>query len=135
MNNIADVFMGEWIYRSFINDADINTEFNKLKFGAGTLVFFNSNQQIIEGNLGGEGWLLKIKGYLSFGDPFSIRMQGAGEIDGEQWVYDYHGFLSPMWPNGIEQRPSIVGTIVRTVPHSGGRAKAGYVASWVAVKK
>jgi hypothetical protein len=49
----GNAICGKWTYRSFINDPDPNTEFNKLKF--------------------------------------------------------------PAWPNGIDQRPAIVGTIVRTV--------------------
>jgi hypothetical protein len=42
----------------------------------------------------------------------------------------------PAWPNGIDQRPAMVGSIVRTVPHpggSGGVNPAGVVASWIAV--
>jgi len=42
------------------------------------------------------------------------------------------------WPNGIDQVPAIVGTIVRTIPHSsgsGGVAPAGVVAQWIAVKQ
>jgi hypothetical protein len=40
------------------------------------------------------------------------------------------------WPNGINQVPVIVGTIVRTVPHSsgaGGTSSAGVVVPWIAV--
>jgi hypothetical protein len=42
------------------------------------------------------------------------------------------------WQNGINQRPAIVGTIVRAIPHSsgtGGVAPAGVVCSWIAVKQ
>lgn len=54
---------------------------------------------------------------------------------GEEWVYDYLGYLVPVWPNGVDQRPAIVGSIVRTKPHSMGNAPAGYVAQWIAVKQ
>ena len=72
---------------------------------------------------------------LPNGDLMAAWFQGSGEIGGELWIYDYHGFLAPSWPNGIDERPAIIGTIVRTIPHSNGQAKAGYVASWIAVKQ
>jgi hypothetical protein len=50
-------------------------------------------------------------------------------------IYDYLGFLSLRWPNGVDQIPVIVGTIVWTASHSGGQAKAGLVASWHAVRQ
>jgi hypothetical protein len=43
------------------------------------------------------------------------------------------GFVVPEWPNGVDQRPAMVGSTVRTVPHDG--APAGSVASWIAVKQ
>ena len=70
------------------------------------------------------------------GNPFTIRFQGRGVSPGiEDWVYDYVGYLVPVWPNGVKQRPAIVGSIVRTEPHSNGQQQAGYVASWIAVKQ
>ena len=58
---------------------------------------------------------------------------------GEEWIYDYLGFVVPAWPNGQDQVPAIVGTIVRTIPHSGSApgtvAPAGVTASWIAVWK
>ena len=44
-------------------------------------------------------------------------------------------WLIPAWPNSVDQRPSIVGSVIRTVPHSNGQFKAGEVASFIAVKK
>lgn len=66
------------------------------------------------------------------------RFQGKGVVSGEEWVYDYIGWLVPAWPNSNDtlQRPAIVGSVVRTVPHSsgsGGVAPAGVVASFYAV--
>jgi hypothetical protein len=49
------------------------------------------------------------------------------------WAYrSHHGFLGYTWPNGIDQVPSLVGTIVRAQPHDGGAA--GVTASFIAVK-
>jgi hypothetical protein len=66
------------------------------------------------------------------------RFQGTGIVNGEQWIYDYEGYLVNHWPNGVQQRPAIVGSVIRTIPHSGGEpgtvAPAGVVASFYAVK-
>jgi hypothetical protein len=127
-------FTGKWSYRSFLNNPDLSIEFNELRFGAGNLVLEQPQFGEVAGTLGGDGWSLDLKGWLSYGSPFEIRFQGSGIISEELWVYDYHGFLAPKWPNGNNQRAAILGTIVRTVPHSNGQAEAGYVASWIAVK-
>ena len=44
-------------------------------------------------------------------------------VNGEEWIYDYIGWLVPVWPNSNDtlQRAAIVGSVVRTVPHSGGK--------------
>lgn len=45
----------------------------------------------------------------------------------------------PHWPNGVGQRQAIVGTVIRTLPHSGGQPSkavpAGVVASFYAVRE
>ena len=128
-------FIGKWSYRSFHNNPDLSVSFNDLRFGAGTLELAQPSFDTLTGSLGGPDWNLNLQGWVSYGTPPTIRFQGKGEIGGEEWVYDYMGFLSPHWPNGDGQRPAIVGTIVRTVPHSNGQAKAGYVASWIAVRQ
>lgn len=127
-------FIGTWTYRSFLRDPDIETEFNDLRFGAGTLNLSDSGINLIQGSLGGPGWSLALRGRFSLGDPAKVRFQGSGEISGDAWTYDYLGYLAPNWPNGVDERPSILGTIVRTIPHSGGKAPAGFVASWIAVR-
>jgi hypothetical protein len=128
-------FVGRWTYRSFQNDPELAKEFNELRFGAGTLVLEEPDYGRLSGSLGGEGWNLGLVGGYTYGNPFSLRFQGSGDIGGERWVYDYVGYLAPIWPNGVEQRPAIVGSIIRTVAHSNGQATAGYVASFVAVKQ
>ena len=62
------------------------------------------------------------------------RFQGSGTIGGEPWVYDYTGYLVPVWPHGVDQTDAIVGSVVRTVAHSNGQAEAGCVASFIAVR-
>ena len=118
-------FVGSWTYRSLLNDTDPNTSFNDLQFGLGTIVIEEQPMQLLKGTIGGPGWSLDLI------------------VNGEEWIYDYDGYLVPAWPNGVQQVPAIVGSIVRTVPHSGSPPKdggpapvhpAGVVASWYAVK-
>ncbi len=132
---MAGPFVGTWSYRSLINNPDLSTEFNDLRFGMGTLVLNEPEPSKTSGSLGGAGWSLDLDGTSTAGDPTKVRFQGRGEISGETWVYDYLGFVTPDWPNGVNQVDAIVGTIVRTEPHSGGQAEAGYVASWYAVRQ
>ena len=124
---------GKWTYRSFHNNPDLSTEFNKLKFSAGHLELVTHPNGSLSGSLGDTGWRLNLKGWYTLGTPPTVRFQGTGMISDELWIYDYMGFVTLNWPNGEEQRPAIVGTIVRTKAHSNGASKAGYVASWIAV--
>ena len=136
-------FVGSWTYRSLLNDTDTNTSFNDLQFGLGTIVIEEAPMQLLKGTIGGPGWSLDLKGSRQYGTPMRVRFQGKGVINGEEWIYDYEGYLVPAWPNGVQQVPAMIGSIVRTVPHSGSAPKgggpppihpAGVVASWYAVK-
>lgn len=131
----ATPFLGSWSYRSYVNDPDLATQPNDLLFGLGTLNLAEDADGNVTGSLGGTGWSLSLTGKYEAGDPRAVRFQGAGDIGGEQWVYDYLGYLVPDWPNGIAQRSAIVGSVIRTVAHSNGQAPAGFVASFVAVKQ
>ena len=131
------VLMGTWTYRSFINDPDVSTAFNDLEFGRGNIRVDASPMNEFKGLIYGPGWQLQLKGSTNYGDPFSVRFQGTGVVGGEEWVYSYVGYLVLPWPNGVDQRPAMVGSIVRVIPHSsgsGGVSPAGFVASWIAVK-
>ena len=132
-------FVGSWTYRSLLNDPDINTQFNDLEFGRGLLVINEDAEQVLTGTIGGQGWSLNLYGSRAYGSPMQVRFQGKGLVGGEEWIYDYIGWLVPVWPNSNDtlQRPAIVGSIVRTIPHSsgsGGVAPAGVVASFYATR-
>jgi hypothetical protein len=127
-------FVGRWTYRSFHNDPD--PEACRPPFATGTLVLDEPDYGRLSGSLlGGGGWNLSLVGGYTYGNPFALRFQGSGDNSGERWVYDYVGYLVPIWPNGVDQRPAIVGSVIRTVPHHNGQATAGYVASFIAVKQ
>lgn len=132
-------FVGRWTYRSLLNDPDPKKAFNDLQFGLGEIHIEEGPTELLRGTIGGEGWQLQLHGSRTYGYPSQVRFQGKGLVGGEEWIYDYLGWLVPVWPNSNAelQRPSIVGTIVRTIPHSGsggGVNPAGVVASWYAVK-
>jgi hypothetical protein len=140
------VFTGKWTYRSMLNDPDLhllpngNPDFNAVAFGWGTIEIAEEPGQVVRGTIGGEGWSLDLRGTKSYGHPMEIRFQGKGLVGGEEWIYDYVGWLVPLWPNAepFPQRAAIVGSIVRTIPHSssgGGTSPAGVVASWYAVRQ
>jgi len=131
-------FVGTWAYRSFLNDADVNKAFNDLEFGRGTIVIEEAPMQSLKGTIGGPSWSLTLKGARAYGNPMHARFQGVGQVKGEQWIYDYEGYLVPDWPNGVDQIAAIVGSVIRTIPHSGDQPgtvnPAGVVASFYAVK-
>jgi len=131
-------FVGTWAYRSFLNDADVNKAFNDLEFGRGTIVIEEAPMQSLKGTIGGPTWSLTLKGARAYGNPMHARFQGVGQVKGEQWIYDYEGYLVPDWPNGVDQIAAIVGSEIRTIPHSGDQPgtvnPAGVVASFYAVK-
>jgi len=129
--------LGSWTYRNFVNDPDISKEFNAIEFGRGELIIEEFAPGIFGGRLSfGDTYQFRLSGTTTFVLPCTVRFQGIGDVkDSYGHVYDYIGFFAPMWSNGIEQRPVLFGSSVRTVPHSDGRAKAGHVSSWIAVKR
>lgn len=50
------------------------------------------------------GWQLNLKGSTTYGNPCTVRSQGTGVVGGEEWVYDYIGYVVRPWPNGVNQR-------------------------------
>jgi hypothetical protein len=144
-------FVGTWSYRSFFNDPDLSidsnpTQFSQLLFGDGTLEITAHSPMTVGGTIGGSlgpgagNWLLNLHGSIGYGSPAQVRFQGKGLVGAEEWVYDYIGWLVPVWPNSnhLLQRAAIVGSVVRTVPHSGSDGAihpAGVVASFYAVRQ
>jgi len=140
--NPQNAFVGKWTYRSFINNpAEVGNDAQKalaLIFGEGQITISPSEFGTLMGVVTfGAEFPLDLKGWTAYGTPFTTRFQGVGRkgTQTEGWIYDYLGYLVPNWPNGVDQRAAIVGSVIRTVPHSGGKAKAGVVASFIAVKE
>ena len=128
--------IGKWTYRSFVNTPTDPKPFDDILFGEGTLEFTDAPMQTIAGTIGdGETWSLTLSGSMTYGNPMTANFQGSGKVNGEPWIYAYIGYLVNAWPNGVDQVPAIVGSVVRVIPHSKGQAKAGYVASFIAVQQ
>lgn len=135
---VSNILLGTWTYRSFLNDPDLSTKFNDLEFGRGNISVEAAPMNELKGRIYDVGWQLDLKGSITYGNPFTVRFQGKGVVGGEEWIYDYVGYVIRPWPNGMDQRMAMVGSIVRTIPHSsggGGTSPAGVVCSWIAVKQ
>ncbi|MEO8130486.1 MAG: hypothetical protein ABJF23_25140 [Bryobacteraceae bacterium] len=132
-------FVGKWTYRSLLNDPNVDTGFDKLEFGRGTIEIENGPAQLLTGSIGGPGWSLLLHGSRAYGSPMQVRFQGKGIVSGSEWIYDYIGWLVPVWPNSdsTKQTTAMVGSVTRTIPHpsNGGTAPAGVVASFYAVRQ
>lgn len=126
-------FAGSWIYRSFLNEPSMPV------FGEGTLVFDDSPLGLLTGKLSmpdnGQVLVLDLRGNFQLGTPFRARFQGVGipNTGTAGWIYDYLGYFIPAWPNGVDQVPAFVGSVIRTVPHGPG-SPAGVVASFIAIQ-
>jgi len=131
--------VGSWTYRSFLNNPDLSAVFNDLEFGRASLTIMDSVPGTLKGRIFDDDptfpWSLDLNGSINYGNPYDLRFQGKGIVKGEEWVYDYEAYVIRPWPNGVDQRPAFVGTVVRTVAHSQGKAKAGVVASFIAVRQ
>ncbi|MGF1482229.1 MAG: hypothetical protein ACFB4I_22580 [Cyanophyceae cyanobacterium] len=139
---------GAWTYRSYNNITEpVSDDCDKLKnliFGEGEMVFEAAAEPgTIRGQLAFRSdppkmndARLSLQGSLQTGNPFSLRFQGTGVLGtfAQGWVYDYVAYFVPEWPNGKNQRPALVGTVIRTVEH-GEDSPAGVVASFVAVQR
>lgn len=137
---IGNPFVGDWAYRSLLNDSNLATDFDKLEFGRGALSLRETGSGTVGGSISGPGWSLALRGSAGFGSPMQVRFQGRGLVGGEEWVYDYIGWLVPPWPSSTDvlERAAIVGSVTRTVPHSngkGGIAPAGVVCSFYATRQ
>jgi hypothetical protein len=138
---VLNPFLGTWTYRSLKNDPDLGAEFNALRFGKGTLSIAQDPDGALTGTIGGPDWQLTLYGGFGFGSGEAARFRGTGLVGGESWIYDYWAVYVPVWPNSTPalQRPALVGSVTRVIPHTGAApgivAPAGVVASIYAVRQ
>jgi hypothetical protein len=134
------VLTGKWTYRSFKNTEALVDNDPKaalaLIFGEGVFDFEAGQGDRFRGALGmGTGYALTLEGEILPGDPLGFSIVGLGieRTPTEGWRYDYRGVAGFEWPDGVDQVPSLLGTVVRVNAH-GPSAPAGYTASFVAVR-
>jgi hypothetical protein len=131
---------GTYTYRSFLNRPDPVDDFNKLKFAELELKL----------TVGADG---EISGQLVFTDSLSMDM--VGRVSGESPVaftltgkgrpgtpiadfhYEYDGRVLRHWENGINQRMTLAGTVLRAADHGSGAslARAGQAVSLFTARK
>ncbi|HKP91125.1 MAG TPA: hypothetical protein VJT75_14260 [Thermoleophilaceae bacterium] len=132
---------GKWTYRSFHNTPTLvggsPQAARALIFGEGVFDFEAGEGDRFRGTLSfGSTPALTLEGEILPGDGSGFSVVGLG-IDGtptEGWRYDYHGVTAYEWPNGVDQVPSLLGTVVRVNEH-GPSSPAGYTASFIAVRQ
>jgi hypothetical protein len=138
-----EILKGKWTYRSFLNDPKpvdgVADAALGLIFGEGALTIETASpQEGFKANLsfGGDA-VMDLVGSVLAGDgdqPAVIRANGQGRAGSpvSDFRYDYTFYPVPAWPDGIDQRPALVGTVVRAADH--GSAKKGATASTITVK-
>ena len=134
---------GNWTYRSFLNNAqEVGNDPQKalaLIFGEGKLTITVENEKLFHAVLDfGGGAAMDLYGEIVEGSGMSpdvLIITGTGRTgtSTDKWVYQYKGYVVPPWSEGVNQVPTIVGTVVRTIPHGAGTA--GVVASFVIVRQ
>ena len=137
-------FTGDWIYRSFLNVDTLPLEgLDGFLFGEGKLALrVDAQGRFVDSGFDfGPGYPMRVEGRVegkgtspTQGHPATARFTAHG-VEGTRtagWIYQYVGYYAPTWPQGVDQVPSILGSVIRVVPH--GSAPAGVVASFVAVR-
>ena len=121
---MAFVLAGTWTYRSFLNNpAPVQSADDAL-----ALIFGEGELTIVEATPGepfaatlsfGGDAVMDLTGTVSDAEaaPLTIHARGAGRPGSpiSDYRYDYLFYLVPGWPDGVEQRQALVGTVVRAV--------------------
>jgi hypothetical protein len=136
----ASILAGKWTYRSYVNStALVNRDKDKalaVIFGEGTYTFDPPSGTAFTGSLDmGNGRILDLTGKITQTAPLSVAISGHGRAGTptEGWEYDYNASLAYQWPEGVDQAPALLGSVIRAKAHGSG--PAGVVASFIAVKQ
>ncbi len=137
-NANSDPIIGRWTYRSLSNNPDMAVDFNALEWGRGELLVEYVAPGVFIGRLlFGPTYQFRLQGWTAWGCyPPVFRFQGVGDApDSQDQIYDYFANLTPFWPEGVAQRPTLTGSVIRSVAHNGSQFAAGTVGTFIAVKQ
>lgn len=132
---------GHWTYRAYRNMTELvgNDQQAALMLicGEGVFELHQSEDGRVQGALGMEtGYALRITGSVeTTGDRPSFALFGEG-LDGTATAgqrHEYRGVFGHMWPDGVDQVPALLGTVLQVKGHSPNQP-AGYTASFIAVR-
>jgi|SRR6478609_8744192 len=139
---------GYYTYRSFLNNPVPVDDFNQIKFAEAELFLNVHSGGTITGTLSfpaqpaqAEKLFMDItKGSVNIlQDQFNFEFTAQGRKDTEifDYLYDYYGSVTHTWQNGVNQRLSLAGTVLRAQDHGSGDhlAKTGATASFIAVQR
>jgi hypothetical protein len=133
---------GSWTYRSFNPTYVAGAEKKELELVLAEAVFDlqTPTSTTLQGTIDWPGGGLDLNGTLLEGFEgaekrvsFDIVGIGRPRTETADWEYRYHGQLTPPLSNAVDQRPTLVGSVLRSKPH--GQSPAGAVYSFIAVKE
>ncbi len=128
-------FIGTWTYRSFKDIPEPVEDFDEIRLWQAQLILIEDGPGLVKGSIASGDYELQIRGavWMEESDKnVRLRAEGLKGTNTDGWVYDYVGVLAEKWPDGDAQRPAIVGTVMRTMPHPPDR-QANQTYSFVAV--
>ncbi|HKK29025.1 MAG TPA: hypothetical protein VKA18_01360 [Alphaproteobacteria bacterium] len=133
-----DDLLGAWSYRAFRDEPDLRKPFNDLRFATAKLVLEGNEGGRLTGLLKSEGWGSLDEWGLTLEGSFDgaeFMLRGHNVIEGEDWIYDYRGRLLPHWPNAVNARDVLTGSVIRTEARIKDKMQAGEHATFIAVKR
>jgi hypothetical protein len=141
----AENLTGTYTYRSFLDRAEPVDDFNRLRFAQLELHLSVDPGGIISGALlfptppGSDPQGMDLDGQLSESTLKHFSFSGRGRPNSQiaDFHYEYDGIVLHHWENGIDQRLTLAGTVVRAADHGSGAtlARAGQTASFLAVQR
>lgn len=127
-------FIGNWTYRSLHNTPQEVENFNELRYLTveedgpnlikGRIGSRDNIISLITGRIGSGDYILNIHGTVNISENLStitFRAVGIENTITAGWVYDFSGFIPKDLQDSDQQRPVIVGTVIRKVPQEPNR--------------
>jgi hypothetical protein len=131
---------GTWVYRSIKNIADPTEDLSNMKLLVGIIEIPPYQGNEFTGTLTATNFGKEIKHLLKGqinGDHFTMIALPGNDVT-EGWLYNYTGWLVPMWKDGVKQVPTFVGSVLRITEHpfpGGGTSTSGGSYTIIGMKK